>query len=181
MSVGNVSEFMAIGDPNPLDFEGIGYLPGAASSYAYGVSAHGSTVVGGSGADAFRWTASTGLVDLGAGSASATNADGSVVAGGGFLWTQAMGTVSFAGGTNGISADGTVLAGLSYPGHLNQAFGWAAATGFFGIPTLPGYDGTSSAWGISADGTAIVGYQSTIGASAEQAFLWTARNDIHRL
>jgi hypothetical protein len=69
MSVGNVSEFMAIGDPNPLDFEGIGYLPGAASSYAYGVSADGSTVVGGSGADAFRWTASTGLVDLGAGSA----------------------------------------------------------------------------------------------------------------
>jgi len=77
---------------------GIGQLPGANMSFASGVSADGSVVVGqsaffnfsGGGLEwnrAFRWTEATGILDLGAlsgdiySSASATSADGSVIVG----------------------------------------------------------------------------------------------------
>jgi uncharacterized membrane protein len=43
-------------------FMGLGTLPGSASSAAYAVSADGSTVVGYSDDEAFRWTASDGMV-----------------------------------------------------------------------------------------------------------------------
>jgi hypothetical protein len=42
----------------------LGTLPGYDMSYADGVSADGSVVVGGSGRRAFRWTASGGMEDL---------------------------------------------------------------------------------------------------------------------
>jgi probable HAF family extracellular repeat protein len=51
-------------------FEGLGFLPGGDISYAYGVNANGSVVVGQSNnasgiTEAFRWTAASGTVGLG--------------------------------------------------------------------------------------------------------------------
>ena len=116
-------------------------LPGAISSRAGRVSGDGTTTVGSStyengNTQAFRWTAATGMVGLktlpGTNSSSAAhvNADGSVVVGssGGkaFRWTASDGMksieelltaagVSFAGwkleAANGVSGDGTVIAG----------------------------------------------------------------------
>jgi probable HAF family extracellular repeat protein len=72
-------------------FKGLGYLPGKRmGSYASGISADGSVVVGTSyrGAEAFRWTEADGMVGLGhlpgegaASSALGVSADGSVIVG----------------------------------------------------------------------------------------------------
>jgi probable HAF family extracellular repeat protein len=72
----------------------LGTLPGGNSSYAYGVSANGSVVVGWAEnasrqRRAFRWTAAGGMQDLGTlggsyGVAYGVSADGSVVVGGGW-------------------------------------------------------------------------------------------------
>jgi autotransporter-associated beta strand protein/probable HAF family extracellular repeat protein len=107
---------------------------------AYAVSADGSVVVGKSSAgDAFRWTASEGLVHLGYFSryGTALTADGSIVVGNGsidflhdvgFIWDSAHGMRTL---QDVLSQD----YGLSISG-------WRE----FGVP-----------WGISADGSAIVG------------------------
>ena len=65
---------------------GIGMLPGSTSSYAYGVSGDGSTVVGVSDMMAFRWTTGSGIQDLGKltgasslAAAYAANYDGSII------------------------------------------------------------------------------------------------------
>ena len=52
------------------DFQGLGFLPSGTYSQAFGVSADGSVIVGTgnstvSGAEAFRWTSSAGIVGLG--------------------------------------------------------------------------------------------------------------------
>jgi probable HAF family extracellular repeat protein len=116
-------------------------LPGAISSQATRVSGDGKTTVGFSTYDngntqAFRWTAATGMVglktlpDTSSSSAAHVNVDGSVVVGtsGGkaFRWTSNDGMksieelltaagVPFAGwklqAANGVSGDGTVIAG----------------------------------------------------------------------
>jgi probable HAF family extracellular repeat protein len=107
---------------------GLGYLPGGSRSIATGTNNDGSVVVGwgntnsASGApEAFRWTASTGMVGLGflpGGSvrqATATNANGSVVIGntdqGAFRWTAATGMISVTGmdQANAVDADDTVI------------------------------------------------------------------------
>ena len=46
-------------------FTGLGFLPGASSSRASGISANGTVVIGYSGTEAFRWSAATGMVGLG--------------------------------------------------------------------------------------------------------------------
>jgi len=74
-------------------FQGLGFLPGGNQSFVQGVNADGTVVVGFSGvehgnAQAFRWTAASGMVGLGflpGGNVSAArgvNADGTVVVGG---------------------------------------------------------------------------------------------------
>lgn len=124
-------------------FEGLGNLPGGApGSVAYKVSRDGSTVVGyafnaAGNLRAFKWTQSTGMIDLGnfSGStiydssiANAVSADGTVVVGSGsditnndiaFRWTQPAGLMNLgdldaspATGSyaNDVSDDGTVIA-----------------------------------------------------------------------
>jgi probable HAF family extracellular repeat protein len=65
----------------------LGTLPTGGESTADGISENGRVVVGRSGSRAFRWTAETGMRDLGrvassvGNYASATNADGSVIVG----------------------------------------------------------------------------------------------------
>ena len=80
----------------PVSFMGIGYIPGGAeSSFAHGVSADGSVVVGqafsSQGFEAFRWTSTGGMVGLGD------------LAGGGYQ-----------SGARGVSGDGTTMVDIGW-------------------------------------------------------------------
>jgi probable HAF family extracellular repeat protein len=119
-------------------------------SIANAISADGSVIVG-EARDAnrfwraFRWTAATGMVDLGTLSGPESNA----VA---------------------VNKDGTVIVGTSLTSGLsdsNEFFRWTAKTGMQDIKTALQENGVHSAdnWvqlstavGVSADGTVIVGY-----------------------
>ncbi|HEY5378310.1 MAG TPA: autotransporter domain-containing protein [Pseudolabrys sp.] len=137
---------------------GLGVLPGGTLSQANGVSADGSVVVGYSTStnvpfgEAFRWT-SAGMVGLG------------VLPGGTF--SQA----------NGVSADGSVLVGYSDSSSGQQAIRWTSGTGMKSILDLLVASGVnmagwqlSTATGVSADGTVIVG-TGTDPSSQQEAWL----------
>jgi probable HAF family extracellular repeat protein len=176
-------------------FQGIGFLSGQTATLPQALSADGAVVVGQSGSHAFRWTAGTGMIDLGmlpgdvSAGAYAVNADGTVVSGAScnstpscnaFRWTAATGMVSLGrlAGDNtavgfGISADGSVVAGTS-SGAAFHAFRWTAATGMVDLGILPGDNG-ATALAVSADGSVIVGAGTTVFATGH-AFRWTAAN-----
>lgn len=143
-------------------FRGMGDLPGGPfSSYAYGVSADGSVVVGMSnpvsqGVEATRWTAGGGLVGLGdlpgglyASVARAASADGSVIVGG-----------------SSLSFDPSPL----QPNYI--ATRWTAQTGLVPLGDLPGGYDYSLAYDVSADGQTAVGV-SSIADNRYEAFRWT--------
>ena len=137
-------------------------LPGDDSSLPYAVSADGSTLVGQSsrGAyhndyrpEAFRWTPSGGMTGLGFLP--------------GYAWSQA----------HGVSADGSVVVGYSQAAigeHMHaggEAFRWTEDTGPVGLGHLQA-DDLSWAYGVSADGSVVVGYSGNMGRN-DTAFLWT--------
>lgn len=177
-------------------FMGLGQLPGGVSSGAADVSADGTVVVGsaeqspGGARQAFRWTASGGMVGLGAQSeGSGVSADGSVVVGvahptnaptEAFRWNAATGMVSLGHfsefGNNwalDVSGDGSVVVGLSDIDLTRyEAFRWTAGTGMVGLGFLPGAI-WSEASGISEDGSTIVG-DSFVEDVGFEAFRWTA-------
>jgi probable HAF family extracellular repeat protein len=138
---------------------GLGDLPGRGfQSYAYGVSADGSVVVGiGSSelnsdpfrSEAFRWTSGGGMVGLGD------------LPGSGF---QSLAT--------GVSADGSVVVGQGLGASGFEAFRWTSGGGMSGLGDLPGGGFFSLATGVSADGSVVVGYGD--GASGNEAFRWTS-------
>jgi probable HAF family extracellular repeat protein len=127
---------------------------GLMASAAYGVSADGAVVVGWSlnanwHRRAFRWAASGGMQDLG-------------TLGG--YWSVA----------SAVSADGAVVVGwadTSTAWYENRAFRWTAAGGMQDLGTLPGYDRISEAWGVSADGSVVVG-RAQNAAGRWRAFRW---------
>ena len=144
------------------DFAGGSYW-----SNAYGVSADGSAVAGygqsASGWEAFRWTAGEGMVSLG----------------------------DFTGGTfgstaYGVSADGSIVVGQSKSASGQEAFRWVDLNGNgavdpderlddhpeFGLGDLPGGSFSSTAFGVSADGSVVVGYSAS--DRGTEAFRWTA-------
>jgi probable HAF family extracellular repeat protein len=152
---------------------------------------------------AFRWT-SAGMQDLGTlngGTFSVgrgVSADGSVVvgeaadgalnnAGRAFRWTQTGGMTSLGilptGATSaatGVSADGSVVVGTSnvqrggsVPFFASRAFRWTAEGGMENLGSIS-FDGTSAAYGVSADGRVVVGEGSDMAVNAQQrAFRWT--------
>lgn len=139
----------------------LGDLPGGHFySKANAVSADGSVVVGVGnsvlGWEAFRWTEGGGMVGLGDlpggdfySEANAVSADGSVVVGRGeSVW---------------------VTLGASYS--QAEAFRWTQVGGFQGLGYLPGGSALSSALGVSADGSVVVGF--SYSASGTEAFRWT--------
>jgi probable HAF family extracellular repeat protein len=158
----------------------LGQLPGGLESEALGVSADGTVVVGTAiNADgfrrAFRWTAPTGMQDLGTlggvlSIGNAISADGQTIVGyssnqngqllafrwrngqmeplrplGNVVWSEAY----------GVSADGAVIAGFSWWGSNFRAARWQGNT-VTNLGTLPGAI-ASRAWGVSGDGQVIVG------------------------
>jgi probable HAF family extracellular repeat protein len=156
-------------------------------SEARDVSGNGSVIVGFSssavGQSAFRWTAATGMTDLGRLSgdtsnyvASAVSTDGNVIVGysldrGGFAWTQVGGLKALSGFTTAakaldVNADGSVIVGSDkVPTNGNTlAVYWRNGVEF----TLKDYliaqgNTTVAGWdlrvinGISDDGLTVVG------------------------
>jgi probable HAF family extracellular repeat protein len=180
----------------------LGTLPGFDRSYAHGVSDNG-VVVGyafnaAEQASAFRWTASGGMQNLGGVGTVAygVSADGSVVVGvsvvRAFRWTasngmQDLGTLP--GGTRseayGVSANGAVVVGWSsyydYDSgrYYEYAFRWTASDGMQNLGTLLG-GGRSVAYGVSADGSVVVG-TAYDGTWPQRAFRWTASRGMEDL
>ena len=152
---------------------GLGYLSehttGYRNSYATAISADGSAVVGSStnsnaGVDwkeAFHWSEADGMVGLGYLQASDS----------GYRFSNAV-AISIDGSTvagNTSNSDGTT--------NWSEAYRWTKDGGMVGLGSL-GYTATSrgsQAAGMSADGSAIVGYSTNVDASGSwaEAFRWT--------
>jgi len=144
----------------------LGVLPYGRWSWAYGVSADGTVVVGvsnylGGYGSAFRWTASGGMQNLG----------------------TPGGRVSYA---YGVSADGAVVVGTAIVDYYDdwgfynyaRAFRWTASGGMQDLGDLGG--GESEAYGVSADGTVVVG--GAFNAAGQwRAFRWTASGGMQDL
>jgi probable HAF family extracellular repeat protein len=187
-------------------FRGLGFLDSSNPniySYARGVSADGSVVVGSSSSgvndyeyEAFRWTQETGMVGLSNlpsgnfSSATGVSADGSVVVGSNgdaaFRWTQSSGMVGLGGSNssaNDVSADGSVVVGFfgySYipgGGHSQkESFRWTQSGGMVSLGSLPGsFMSFSSASAVSADSSIVVGSDGGV------AFRWTQENGMEYL
>lgn len=115
------------------------------------------------------------LIDLGIVSPYAASADGLTVVGGNgepFLWTQDSGVLNlgFQGLANGVSADGSVIVGGTYP----DAFIWTESGGMVELGTLPGTS-IIQALGVSDDGLVVVGSANSRypEPSKEEGFRWT--------
>ncbi|MBX9792466.1 MAG: PEP-CTERM sorting domain-containing protein [Pirellulales bacterium] len=142
-----------------FSFQGLGDLPGGGfGSYAYGVSADGSVVVGfgssASASEAFRWTS-----DGGVGQVNMVGL-GDLPGGG------------FGSRASDVSADGSVVVGSRQSTSGTEAFRWTSGEGMVGLGDLPGGIFYSQAAGVSADGSVVVGFGSS--ASASEAFRWTS-------
>lgn len=151
----------------------LGDLPGGAiSSKGRAVSPDGTTVAGYSqsslGNEAFLWTEAQGMVSLGdlpGWDVVAIPAD-----------------VSNTGVVVGRSHSGSVQPQGTF--EENEAFRWSPTTGMVGMGDLPGSPFASEAWGVSADGTVIVGwgtYGPGIGAPWKEAWRWTAQTGMQRI
>ncbi len=131
----------------------LGDLPGGIySSSAYAVSGDGTTVVGSSlsaeNEQAFRWTESSGMVGLGD-----------------LPGTPDLRSIAYA-----VSADGSVVVGYSQAARGDTPFIWTQDSG---ISAIGGLDHGSSATGISADGTIVVGTYMPVDGELWRAFKWT--------
>ena len=82
----------------------------------------------------------------------------------------------------GISADGSVVVGQYAPtinnSIVNVAFRWTAVTGAVSLGALPMPQRTpfSSATGVSADGSVVVGFSSSFTSGQFEAFRWTPQS-----
>lgn len=105
--------------------------------------------------------------------ASAVSGDGQVVAGFssdgtvGYRWTEADGVTTFAFQPTDVSLHGEVIVGVRVP---FEAVRWTQADGAVGLDDLTPGDGSiySSALGVSADGSVVVG------GTAIEPFVWTS-------
>jgi len=180
-------------------FHGLGDLPGGGnSSSGLGVSANGTVAVGSSRSsqedEAFRWTASEGMVAIGSLDGGrfrqpmGVSADGSVIVGWGVKshwsdiavrWTQTGGAAVLPGPageeTRGyaVSADGSVVAGVILRESVWEAFRWEAVQGMTPLGFLPGGNTFSLPLAMSGDGSIVVGAGGRPGVHAE-AFRWTS-------
>jgi probable HAF family extracellular repeat protein len=186
----------------PVSFQGLGTLPGDVTSLGLALSNNGRVVVGGSfdasgSAHAFRWTATTGMVALGAlppdfpnSEALATNADGSVIVGIAlffderlaFRWTQATGVQALTPVTAptraisaaGISARGNVITGAAaVTTGLPEIYRWTSSGGVVPLGAQSSQAGNDMRWGVSFKGDLIAGTAANEDHH-DFAFRWTA-------
>jgi probable HAF family extracellular repeat protein len=145
-------------------YQDLGWLNGYTHTYAYGVSADGSVVIGtatlSSTSQAFRWTQGNGMQSLG---------------------TLNSGTYSNA---SGVNANGTVVVGGAYDGSSSQAtraYRWTQATGMQSLGTLNG-GMLSEARGVNADGSVVVGRAADGNDQNNmRAFRWTQATGMESL
>jgi probable HAF family extracellular repeat protein len=172
---------------------------GGAQAWANDMSADGLVVVGNSSnasgqLSAFRWTESSGMVDLGAVGtggidARCTNSDGTVIVGSfadgavsrGFRWTVTGGFTEFSIGIPvrgmsiaGLSDDGRTIVGHALPtgASNNILFVWREGLGVQILPSPPG--GTAQFEGVSGDGSVPFGVFSPASSGSSHAIRWTA-------
>ncbi len=187
---------------SPATSSNLGLLAGQTTSGAVGISGDGTTVVGSSGTLAFRWTAGSGMVGLGAplpgqvwAIGEAVNTNGTVITGRystgselGYRWTAATGMValplspggSFALRPRAINGDGTLIIGQVVDGVAGfTAFVWTPTMGTQILSNHLAARGVNMAgWqltdatGISADGTAMCG----VGIFGGQSVGWVVKN-----
>ena len=141
----------------------LGVLSGDIESEAYGVSADGSVVVGQSRSSsglnnrAFRWTASGGMQSIGSLGGTSTALD--------------------------VSDDGLVIVGFSAlvsgPGNPAHAFRWTSSSGMQDLGTLGGLE--SFAYGVSGDGSVVVGVSEIATVPHARAFRWTSASGMQDL
>jgi probable HAF family extracellular repeat protein len=166
----NAQAQSCVGTSGPC-FQGLGFLAGGVDSYASGVSADGSVVVGSGSStsypqQAFRWTAGTisGLGVYGSdveSAASGVSSDGTVVVG---------------------QSTGEFVGGINPPGKLPRAVRWVNGTisivvdAFYMQGPLT-YFSQARANGANADGSVVVGWESFTNQStssfANQGFVWS--------
>lgn len=173
--------------------------PANGQSFGLGISADGQAITGfssgsPSGFHAFRWTLAEGMTDLGtlAPNTSDGQSFGNAISGNGlavtgysqspagdraFRWIsgtmQDLGVLpgSLSSEGFGISADGSVVVGVSRPGSgLIRAFRWTQSGGMQELGLPPGSNDRAQATAVSGDGLVVVGY--TSGGDAT-AFVWT--------
>jgi probable HAF family extracellular repeat protein len=181
----------------------LGKLPGGADVSVPGggrsISGDGGVVVGYSGSEnaqneAFRWTAETGMVGLGAlepfysSFAGAVSGDGSTVVGSAdtssttqaFRWTaqlgmqRLLGMVAHPSSASALSWDGSVIVGAQTIGNIREAFRWTSDSGPVGLGFLRPTDFVSDASDVTPDGSVIIGISS--GPDATRSFRWTEAN-----
>jgi uncharacterized membrane protein len=165
---------------------------------AYDVS-HDGSVVSGAGWDqeslwgsfAARWTRKDGVVNLGGAPgeridvAEAVSGDGSTIVGlntsQAFRWTQKDGMVRIATSEPyshafDVSTDGSVIVGTMGGNYVyTEAFIWTKSNGAVGLGFLSEDDEISCAYGVSGDGSMIVGH------SEYEAFIWDQTNGMRKL
>lgn len=178
--------------------QGLGALPGPPSlgSEATDISADGSVIVGrlcgtlGS----FIWTETGGIVQQeGEIEVNAISGNSSCLVGvsyevgqEAYLWTQGNGLITSGmsigrGVARGVSYDCSVVVGMAPLGvnDVFEAFRWTQEDGMISLGSFGGEPG-SDAWGVSADGSIIVG----IGEDPDGedvAFIWDETNGIRSL
>jgi probable HAF family extracellular repeat protein len=141
---------------------------GGRYSFGHAVSADGKVVVGyahttrddGRQFRAFRWTAETGMVDLGNFSSVFNNS---------WAW--------------GVSADGSVVVGYAHDwSGYNRPFRWTPTGGMVDLGTYPGGpSGRGITTAVSADGTVAVGLVDYFSAGTARAFRWTVSGGMQQL
>ncbi|MDP4611174.1 MAG: hypothetical protein NWT02_08305 [Opitutales bacterium] len=136
-------------------------LGGYPQSTAYGVSDDGTVITGYSsfidGQQAFRWTASDGLIGLGdLNTESIKNSYG-----------------------YGISGDGNYIVGISKSEAGDEAFRWNETDGMIGLGDFEGGKFYSVANAVSADGSVVVGSGSD--DEGELAFRWTEETGLQSI
>lgn len=160
-----------------------------------GSVAVGSTFLGGL-IRAFRWTAATGVVDIGGEPgadvfAHAASSDGRVIVGSvntgsgrrAFRWSldDGMSEIDLGGDVfseaTAVSPDGRFIAGYGdVPGQTGSGFTWTAADGVRSLPFPPGLAGTQQPIAVSRDGHIVFGTIFVSGTGVQLAFVW---DDLH--
>jgi probable HAF family extracellular repeat protein/parallel beta-helix repeat protein len=150
--------------------------------------------------EAFRWTASNGMIGLGDLSggeyesrAYAVSADGLVVVGysksasgeQAFRWTESEGMLGLGylsgelSQAYGISADGSVVVGRANSLEGAVAFRWTDSEGMVSLGDLPGGSVSGVAYDASTNGSIIVGMSNSV--DDFEAFIWDEDNGIRNL
>ena len=186
---------------NFLDIKSLGGDFSVGFGFDGDISTDGTTIVGLTDDEmpvAYRWTESTGRINLGTlegtnmSFATGVSSDGKVVVGfssndnafdasQAFRWTESDGMIGLgtlvgknSSWATGVSADGKVVAGSSGTDSANsfEAFRWTESDGMVGLGTLIG---TNLSWAndVSGDGKVVVGFSGNPDFDDSQAFRWT--------